>query len=346
VQVIPVSPVHDDGATGVAIETPGVDPTGRSVLVVDDSRFVRASLVRGLDGHFPLRQADSGERAWELIQQDESIAAVLSDLSMPGMDGFELLQRVRGSTSERIRRMPFAVLSGADDTAYRERAREGGADRFVVKGRGADELVDWVRASWVDAGSRPVSSEAASSTGAQPETHGQPESAVEERGAPAPAPAEPPRHDPLSEWLRRAGASASAASTSVVLIRVHAPDAHSLPERLRRGVRQEAVLHVADPDIAWLCVPAGAQLAVRLSLRLGLLAAGRIDRAYPRDPIVRVGLRAVSVDDPDAAATMLEASAAACPRPEPGLHLAAAPGVAGEGWECRLPWGLVRLLVG
>ncbi len=114
------------------------------MLVVDDSRFVRASLVRALAPRFRIQQAESGERAWELLLLDPSIGAVLSDLNMPGVDGFELLRRVRGSMLERVRTVPFAVLSGADDPAQRDRARELGADRFVVKGDGVESLGDWL----------------------------------------------------------------------------------------------------------------------------------------------------------------------------------------------------------
>jgi CheY-like chemotaxis protein len=131
-------PVAAPGAPHAATASEG------SVLVVDDSRFVRASLVRGLAGRFRIQQAESGERAWELLLLDGSIAAILSDLSMPGIDGFELLRRVRASMLERLRELPFAMLSGSDDAAQRDRALALGADRFVVKGDGVGELGDWL----------------------------------------------------------------------------------------------------------------------------------------------------------------------------------------------------------
>jgi DNA-binding NarL/FixJ family response regulator len=137
------APGEADGAAD-SIHAAASPARPRSLLVVDDSRFVRASLVRGLAPRFPLQQADSGERAWELLLLDDSIGAVLSDLSMPGMDGFALLQRVRGSMLDRVRDLPFVVLSGADDAGQRSRARELGADRFAVKGAGMDELVEWL----------------------------------------------------------------------------------------------------------------------------------------------------------------------------------------------------------
>jgi len=335
VHVIPESPVRGGGAIDTAPATPLAEPAGRSVLVVDDSRFVRASLVRGLSGHFPLRQADSGEHAWELLLQDESVGAVLSDLSMPGMDGFELLQRVRGSALERIRRMPFAVLSGADDAAHRERARADGADRFVLKGGGVDELLDWVRSAWRDAEAPPAG---------PPDHRLEPPQALPAAGPPAfDAPA--PAPEALPDWLRRTVAGGSPGTAAPVLIRVHAAGADGLPQRLRRGVRSEPALYVAGPHTAWLCVPATAPLAVRLALRLGLLAAGRPDPAQPHEPVVQVGIRAVPLDDPLAAIERLDAAAAVLRRPDPGLHLAGGPESAGSGWECRLPWGLVRLLL-
>jgi CheY-like chemotaxis protein len=124
--------------------TPSAGPRRPVILVVDDSRFVRVTLVRGLSGAYTVQQAESGERAWELLLLDASIEAVLSDLSMPGVDGFELLRRVRESMLPRLRGLPFAVLSGADDPAQRGRAVELGADRFVVKGAGFEALFAWL----------------------------------------------------------------------------------------------------------------------------------------------------------------------------------------------------------
>jgi CheY-like chemotaxis protein len=131
-------------ASSAVDPTPSAGPRRPVILVVDDSRFVRVTLVRGLSGAYAVQQAESGERAWELLLLDASIEAVLSDLSMPGIDGFELLRRVRESMLPRLRGLPFAVLSGADDPAQRGRAVELGADRFVVKGAGFEALFAWL----------------------------------------------------------------------------------------------------------------------------------------------------------------------------------------------------------
>jgi two-component system cell cycle response regulator len=52
---------------------------------------------------------------------------------MPGLDGFRLLQRIRSSTSPRIRELPFLVLSGNEDDVTRRRARDEGANDFISK---------------------------------------------------------------------------------------------------------------------------------------------------------------------------------------------------------------------
>lgn len=115
------------------------------VLVIDDSKFVRVSLVRLLAPHFRLVEAESGERGWDILLLDQEIDAIVSDLTMPGMDGFALLARVRGSSVERIRKLPFFVLSGADDAAQRGQAETLLADGFVVKGSGFTDLPSLIK---------------------------------------------------------------------------------------------------------------------------------------------------------------------------------------------------------
>ena len=77
------------------------------ILVVDDSRLVRMALVRNLKGQFDVREEGDGESAWQQLILDHSIRAVISDLQMPKLDGFGLLQRVRASKQRRLQEMPF-----------------------------------------------------------------------------------------------------------------------------------------------------------------------------------------------------------------------------------------------
>lgn len=117
-----------------------VAPRAR-VLIADDSRIVRASITQHIRDRFDIREVTDGESAWQAILLDASIRVVLTDLTMPKVDGFELLTRVRSSKVQRIREMPMIVISGEDEVQERERAASLGATDFVQKGAGAAELI-------------------------------------------------------------------------------------------------------------------------------------------------------------------------------------------------------------
>lgn len=111
------------------------------ILIADDSRIVRASISQHIRDRFDIREVTDGEAAWQAILLDASIRVVLTDLSMPKVDGYELLNRVRSSKVQRIREMPLIVLSGEDEVSERERASKLGATDFIQKGADAPELV-------------------------------------------------------------------------------------------------------------------------------------------------------------------------------------------------------------
>jgi diguanylate cyclase (GGDEF)-like protein len=111
------------------------------VLIVDDSRLVRASIVKHLEGRFETREESDGEAGWQTLLLDPSIQVLISDLTMPKLDGYGLLKRVRESGIPRIREMPVVVISGDEDEVARNRAKECGATDFINKGIGAVELI-------------------------------------------------------------------------------------------------------------------------------------------------------------------------------------------------------------
>ncbi len=120
--------------------TPSAPPKPR-VLIADDSRIVRASIVQHIRDRFDIREVMDGEAAWQAILLDSSIRVVITDLTMPKVDGFELLNRVRSSKVQRIRELPIVVISGEDEGAERDRAATMGATDFIQKGLGASELI-------------------------------------------------------------------------------------------------------------------------------------------------------------------------------------------------------------
>lgn len=111
------------------------------ILIADDSRIVRATLIKHIEGMFEFREALDGEQAWEALLIDPSIRVVISDLTMPKLDGYGLLQRIRSSKISRIRNMPVVVVSGSDEQAERDRAKAAGATDLITKGIATGQLL-------------------------------------------------------------------------------------------------------------------------------------------------------------------------------------------------------------
>lgn len=118
-----------------------VTPKLPVVLIVDDSRMVRASLAKHLLGHYEVQEAADGEAGWQALLAGPRIQVVLSDLSMPKLDGYQLLERIRASDLPRIRTLPVMMISGSEDEAARERAAALGATDFIIKGAGTAEVL-------------------------------------------------------------------------------------------------------------------------------------------------------------------------------------------------------------
>jgi PleD family two-component response regulator len=111
------------------------------VLIADDSRIVRATLIKHIEGMFDFREALDGEQAWETLLIDPSIRVVITDLTMPKLDGYGLLHRIRNSKISRIRTIPVVVVSGSDEREERERAKAAGATDLITKGIGTAQLL-------------------------------------------------------------------------------------------------------------------------------------------------------------------------------------------------------------
>ena len=104
------------------------------VLVVDDSKLVRFKASKILSERFDLILAENGEEAWTKISSDKSIQLVFTDLGMPELDGFGLIQRVRSSKDEYVRNLPVIVITGASDNEeIKQKIFDIGATDFITK---------------------------------------------------------------------------------------------------------------------------------------------------------------------------------------------------------------------
>lgn len=117
------------------------------LLVVDDSKLMVKAAQKMLGGEFDIATASDGLDAWEQLNRDTSIQVVFSDLNMPRLDGYELLQKVRTSADPGLQNMPVIIVTGADnDESARMKALDLGATDFITKPFSSTDLVARARA--------------------------------------------------------------------------------------------------------------------------------------------------------------------------------------------------------
>lgn len=113
---------------------------GASILIVDDEREIVRALQRSLVAHgYTVFTASSGEEAVEAIAQHRPDLLLL-DLLLPGMSGLEVCRRVRTESN-----LPIIVLSVKDAEHDKVQALDLGADDYVAKPFGMNEVLARVR---------------------------------------------------------------------------------------------------------------------------------------------------------------------------------------------------------
>ena len=116
--------------------------TGTRVLVVDDEPQIRRALATNLKARgYTVDLAPTGEEALRLAAEHRPDVVVL-DLGLPGIDGIEVIEGLRGWTE-----VPIIVLSVRESEADKVAALDAGADDFVTKPFGMDELLARLRAA-------------------------------------------------------------------------------------------------------------------------------------------------------------------------------------------------------
>ena len=131
-------------AAASAQPEPAGDSLGRErILVVDDNADMRNYVVDLLREHWHVDVAANGEAALELLKTTVP-DLILSDVMMPGMDGFALLRALRASPATRS--IPLILLSARAGEESVVEGLETGADDYLVKPFSARELLTRVRA--------------------------------------------------------------------------------------------------------------------------------------------------------------------------------------------------------
>jgi len=112
------------------------------ILVVDDEPQITRVLRRSLATHgYEAQAASGGEEALQVFR-DWGPDLVITDLSMPDMGGLELCRRLRA-----VSRIPVIVLSAKGEERLKVEALDVGADDYVTKPFGMDELLARIRAA-------------------------------------------------------------------------------------------------------------------------------------------------------------------------------------------------------
>ena len=114
----------------------------RKILVIDDESQITRVLRRSLTAHrYDVRAASDGEAGLELFH-DWKPDLVITDLSMPEMSGIEVCREIR-----KISEIPIIVLSVKGEERTKVEALDAGADDYITKPFGMNELLARVRAT-------------------------------------------------------------------------------------------------------------------------------------------------------------------------------------------------------
>jgi CheY-like chemotaxis protein len=110
------------------------------LIVEDDSSMldIFSSTVESM-GHCVVR-ATNGRMAWEVLQANEDISFLISDMLMPEMEGMELIKLIRENS--RFSKLPILIVSGAIRAKEISYILEQGATEFMAKPVQLQELMD------------------------------------------------------------------------------------------------------------------------------------------------------------------------------------------------------------
>ena len=115
------------------------------ILLVDDDQEARLMMRTLLEKEdFVIEEAADGHEAADRLDADATYSLLILDLGMPGMDGRELLQKIRGSVETMA--LPVLIRTGSGSNKLEAELLEAGADDYLTKEMDADRFLARVRA--------------------------------------------------------------------------------------------------------------------------------------------------------------------------------------------------------
>jgi CheY-like chemotaxis protein len=125
--------------------------SNKKVLVVDDDVRNIFSLTRMLESHnMKVVTAVDGKEALDQLEKNEDVNAVLMDIMMPEMDGYETMKRIR--KIPKFRHLPIIAVTAKAMTGDREKCIQAGASDYISKPVDMDQLLSLLRVWLYDKG--------------------------------------------------------------------------------------------------------------------------------------------------------------------------------------------------
>jgi two-component system chemotaxis sensor kinase CheA len=118
-------------ASSITVNRESGPPARKRIVVADDSlttRTLEKSIIEAAG--YDVTVAADGDAAWQILQE-HGADLLISDVEMPRMDGFALVEAIRGS--ERFRRLPIVLVTARGSEHDKERGLKAGADAYLVK---------------------------------------------------------------------------------------------------------------------------------------------------------------------------------------------------------------------
>ena len=107
------------------------------ILVVEDDKSLRRLFCRALVKHnFQTLEADHAEEALDILES-EIVDLIITDVMMPGIDGFELIKMIRASANT----IPILVITAKGEFSDLQTGFEAGADDYMVKPININEMI-------------------------------------------------------------------------------------------------------------------------------------------------------------------------------------------------------------
>jgi CheY-like chemotaxis protein len=120
------------------------DLRGKQVLLVDDDSRNIFALSSALERRgLRVLTATTGNEAITLLESSKDVAIVLMDIMMPGMDGYQTMQVIRGMPA--FRRLPIIALTAKAMKGDREKCLEAGASDYLAKPVNTEQLLSALR---------------------------------------------------------------------------------------------------------------------------------------------------------------------------------------------------------